>query len=165
MLHTAVSTVRHPTLGTYSLVELSAEVVAVEGMADVAAGSPAGSLAEGPSVGPALVLALIVDVSGSMSPFMQDVENACLATVDALKDGSLLSISTFDDAVKKIVELVRVHACACAYNAVPISITPTSPNNFSTDHDKPREPQGRQRENSRERGQQWWKHKFGSCGA
>ena len=137
MLHTAVSTVRHPTLGTYSLVELTAEVVEVvhtgEGMADVA-GSPGGP-AEGPAVGPAvgpaggpagapaLVLTLIVDVSGSMSPYMQDVLNACLATVDALKDGSSLSISTFDDAVKKIVELVRVHVYAPA-PAPPIAITP-----------------------------------------
>jgi len=141
MLHTAVSTVRHPTLGTYSLVELTADVegvYTVEGMADVAvgpaggpavgpAGGPAVGPAEGPAVGPAgtpaLVLTLIVDVSGSMSPYMQDVMNACLATVDALKDGSSLSISTFDDAVKKIVELVRVHVYAPA-PAPPIAITP-----------------------------------------
>jgi uncharacterized protein YegL len=79
------------------------------------------------------VLTLIVDVSGSMSPYMQDVLNACLATVDALKDGSSLSISTFDDAVKKIVELVRVHVYAPAPDsapapapapAPPIAITP-----------------------------------------
>lgn len=143
MLHTAVSTVRHPTLGTYSLVELTAEVVQVvhtaEGMADVTGnpGGPAEGPAEGPAKGPAsaaggtptLVLTLIVDVSGSMSPYMQDVMNACLATVDALKDGSSLSISTFDDAVKKIVELVRVHVYAPAPDsapapAPPIAITP-----------------------------------------
>ena len=133
MLHTAVSTVRHPTLGTYSLVELTADVegvYTVEGMADVAvgpaggpAGGPEGGPAVGPEGGPALVLTLIVDVSGSMSPYMQDVLNACLATVDALKDGSSLSISTFDDAVKKIVELVRVHVYAPA-PAPPIAITP-----------------------------------------
>ena len=138
MLHTAVSTVRHPTLGTYSLVELTADVDVVqtaEGMADVT-GNPGGP-AEGPAKGPAsaaggtptLVLTLIVDVSGSMSPYMQDVLNACLATVDALKDGSSLSISTFDDAVKKIVELVRVHVYAPAPDsapapAPPIAITP-----------------------------------------
>ena len=136
MLHTAVSTVRHPTLGTYSLVELTADVDVVqtaEGMADVTGnpGGPAEGPAEGPAGGPAgapaLVLTLIVDVSGSMSPYMQDVLNACLATVDALKDGSSLSISTFDDAVKKIVELVRVHVYAPAPDsapAPPIAITP-----------------------------------------
>ena len=134
MLHTAVSTVRHPTLGTYSLVELTADVDVVqtaEGMADVTGnpGGPAEGPAGGPAGAPALVLTLIVDVSGSMSPYMQDVLNACLATVDALKDGSSLSISTFDDAVKKIVELVRVHVYAPAPDsapapAPPIAITP-----------------------------------------
>lgn len=134
MLHTAVSTVRHPTLGTYSLVELTADVDVVqtaESMADVT-GNPGGP-AKGPASAaggtPTLVLTLIVDVSGSMSPYMQDVLNACLATVDALKDGSSLSISTFDDAVKKIVELVRVHVYAPAPDsapapAPPIAITP-----------------------------------------
>jgi hypothetical protein len=130
MLHAAVSTVRHPTLGTYSLVELTADVDVVqtaEGMADVTGnpGGPAEGPAGGPAGAPALVLTLIVDVSGSMSPYMQDVLNACLATVDALKDGSSLSISTFDDAVKKIVELVRVPASAPApAPAPPIAITP-----------------------------------------
>ena len=167
MLHTAVSTVRHPTLGTYSLVELTADVDVVqtaESMADVTGnpGGPAEGPAGGPAGAPALVLTLIVDVSGSMSPYMQDVLNACLATVDALKDGSSLSISTFDDAVKKIVELVRVHVYAPApFMPLPLS----QPKFFSTDRDKRRQPHGHQRENSRERGEQWRKYEFGGCGA
>ena len=86
----------HATLGTYSLVELSS---------DVPAALP-------------LVLTLVVDVSGSMAPFMAYVVNACLATVDALKDGSLLKISTFDNHVKKIVESVRARARAPTLSAL-----------------------------------------------
>ncbi len=77
----------HPTLGAYSLVELSAE--------DASAASRP------------ISLKLIVDVSGSMSPFMGDVINACLAAVDAQTDGTVLGIWTFDDKTKEIVEMVR----------------------------------------------------------
>ena len=59
-------------------------------------------LSESKSIRPKPTIKIALDVSGSMQMSMQQVLATALASVDALDDGSKLSIITFDDSVRRI---------------------------------------------------------------